>query len=58
MLHRLRYCALTHDAEGGTSTPMLLTHSRHVWWSLEWYVRPGVGAVARYVAERDPAARR
>ncbi|GAA4384135.1 hypothetical protein GCM10023088_52120 [Actinomadura verrucosospora] len=27
-LHRLRHCALTHDAEGGTSTPMLLARSR------------------------------
>jgi integrase/recombinase XerD len=24
ILHRLRHSALTHDAEGGTSTPMLL----------------------------------
>ncbi|MFE9313083.1 hypothetical protein ACIQCF_36340 [Streptomyces sp. NPDC088353] len=28
-LHRLRHSALTHDAEGGTSTPMLLARSRH-----------------------------
>ena len=27
-LHRLRHSALTHDAEGGTSTPMRLARSR------------------------------
>ncbi|GAA2122868.1 hypothetical protein GCM10009759_73640 [Kitasatospora saccharophila] len=56
-LHRLRHSALTHDAEGGTSTPMLLARSRHASVrSLERYARPGVDAVARHVAERDPAA--
>lgn len=54
-LHRLRHSALTHDAEDGTSTPMLLARSRHASVrSLERYARPGVDAVA----ERDPAARR
>ncbi|WP_242483194.1 hypothetical protein [Streptomyces sp. HSG2] len=58
-LHRLRHSSLTHDAEGGTSTPMLLARSRHASVrSLERYARPGVDAVARHVAERDPAARR
>ncbi|GAA3305790.1 hypothetical protein GCM10020295_60460 [Streptomyces cinereospinus] len=58
-LHRLRHSALTHDAEDGTSTPMLLARSRHASVrSLERYARPGVDAVARHVAERDPAARR
>ncbi|MEU2588645.1 hypothetical protein ABZ612_38645 [Streptomyces avermitilis] len=57
-LHRLRHSALTHDAEDGTSTPMLLARSRHASVrSLERYARPGVDAVARHVAERDPAAR-
>ncbi|MCX4458652.1 site-specific integrase [Streptomyces sp. NBC_01728] len=57
-LHRLRHSALTHDAESGTSTPMLLARSRHASVrSLERYARPGVDAVARHVAERDPAAR-
>ncbi|MEU1895733.1 site-specific integrase [Streptomyces pristinaespiralis] len=51
-LHRIRHSALTHDAEDGTSTPMLLARS------LERYARPGVDSVARHVAERDPAARR
>ncbi len=58
-LHRLRHRALTHDAEDGTSTPMLLARSRHASVrSLERYARPGVDSVARHVAERDPAARR
>ena len=57
--HRLRHSALTHDAEGGTSTPMLLARSRHVSVrSLERYARPGVDTLARHVAARDPAARR
>lgn len=56
-LHRLRHSALTHDAEDGTSTPMLLARSRHASVrSLERYARPGVDSVARHVAERDPAA--
>ncbi|MFB7083470.1 hypothetical protein [Streptomyces sp. NPDC056308] len=54
-LHRFRYSALTHDAEGDTSTPMLLARSRHASVrSLERNARPSVDAVA----ERDPAARR
>ena len=45
-LHRLRHSALTHDAEDGTSTPMLLARSRHASVrSLERYARPGVDAV-------------
>ncbi|MGW9212366.1 site-specific integrase [Embleya sp. NPDC055664] len=51
--------ARPHDAEDGTSTSMLLARSRHASVrSLERYARPGVDAVARHVAERDPAARR
>ncbi|WP_244189851.1 site-specific integrase [Streptomyces incarnatus] len=58
-LHRLRPSALAHDAEGGTSTPMLLARSRHASFrSLERYARPGADAVARHVASADPAARR
>ncbi|WP_019074982.1 hypothetical protein [Streptomyces hokutonensis] len=38
---------------------MPLAHYRHASVrSLERYARPGVDAVARYVAQRDPAARR
>ncbi|MFF7652467.1 tyrosine-type recombinase/integrase [Streptomyces sp. NPDC007983] len=58
-LHRLRHSALTHDAERGTSTPMLLARSRHASVrSLERYARPGVDSVAAHVAASDPAARR
>lgn len=57
-LHRWRHSALTHDAENGTSTPMLLARSRHASVrSLERYARPGVDAVPRHVASQDPAAR-
>ncbi|MGP3974422.1 tyrosine-type recombinase/integrase [Streptomyces sp. 8N114] len=57
--HRLRHSALTHDAEDGTSTPMLLARSRHASVrSLERYAGPDVDAVAQHVADRDPAARR
>lgn len=58
-LHQLRHSALTHDAEAGTSTPMLLARSRHASIrSLERYARPGVDAVAHHVATQDPANRR
>jgi len=58
-LHQLRHSLLTHEAEAGTSTPMLLAISRHASVrSLERYARPGPEAVARHIAERDPAARR
>jgi integrase/recombinase XerD len=58
-LHHLRHSALTHEAEDGTNTPMLLARSRHASVrSLERYARPGPEAVARHVAGRDPAARR
>ncbi|GAA3084284.1 hypothetical protein GCM10017562_62510 [Streptomyces roseofulvus] len=57
-LHQLRHTALTHDAKHGTSTPMLPARSRHASVrSLERYARPGVDAIARHVAERNPAAR-
>ena len=55
-LHQLRHSALTHAAEDGTNTPILLARSRHTSVrSLERYARPGPEAVARYVAEHDPA---
>jgi integrase/recombinase XerD len=51
--------ALTHAAEDGTSTPILLARSRHTSVRLlERYARPGPEAVSRYVAEDDPARRR
>jgi integrase/recombinase XerD len=58
-LHQLRHSALTHEAEDGTNTPMLLARSRHASVrSLERYAQPSAEAVARHVASRDPAARR
>jgi len=58
-LHQLRHSALTHDAESGTNTPMLLARSRHASMrSLERYDRPGPEALARHAAATDPAARR
>ncbi|MBV9172235.1 MAG: site-specific integrase [Chloroflexi bacterium] len=58
-LHQLRHSALTHAAEDGTSTPLLLARSRHASArSLERYARPSPEAVARELAERDPAPRR
>jgi integrase len=58
-LHQLRHSALTHAAEDGTNLPMLLARSRHASVrSLERYARPGPEAVARRLAETDPARRR
>jgi integrase/recombinase XerD len=58
-LHQLRHSALTHEAEDGTNTPMLLARSRHASVrSLERYARSSPEAVGRHVAGRDPAARR
>jgi integrase/recombinase XerD len=58
-LHQLRHSALTHAAEDGTNLPLLLARSRHASVrSLERYARPGPEAVARHLAETDPARRR
>ena len=58
-LHQLRHSALTHDAEAGASTPMLMAKSGHTSVrSLARYARPSAEALARYQAERDPARRR
>ncbi len=58
-LHQLWHSLLIHEAEDGTSTPMLLARSRHASVrSLERYARPGPEAVARHVAAADPAAQR
>jgi integrase len=58
-LHQLRHSALTHAAEDGTNLPLLLARSRHASVrSLERYARPGPEAVARHLAETDPAHRR
>ena len=58
-LHQLRHSALTHDAEDGASTPMLMTKSGHTSiTSLARYARPSAEALARMQAQRDPARRR
>jgi integrase len=58
-LHQLRHSALTHDAESGTSTPMLMARSGHTSVrSLAKYARVSAEALARHQAEHDPASRR
>jgi integrase len=58
-LHQLRHSALTHDAEDGASTPMLMAKSGHTnVASLARYARPSAEALARWQASRDPAGRR
>jgi integrase/recombinase XerD len=58
-LHQLRHSALTHDAEDGTATPMLMARSGHTSVrSLVRYARMSVEALQRHQAERDPARRR
>jgi integrase len=58
-LHQLRHFALTHDAEDGTSTPMLMARSGHnSVRSLAKYARVSAEALQRHQAERDPARRR
>jgi integrase len=58
-LHQLRHSALTHAAETGASTPMLMALSGHTSVrSLATYARVSAEALGRWQAERDPAARR
>ena len=58
-LHQLRHSALTHDAEAGASTPMLLAKSGHTSVaSLARYARPPAEALARWQERNDPARRR
>jgi integrase/recombinase XerC/integrase/recombinase XerD len=58
-LHQLRHSALTHDAEDGTSTPMLMARSGHISVrSLAKYARVSAEALQRHQADRDPAVRR
>jgi integrase/recombinase XerC/integrase/recombinase XerD len=58
-LHQLRHSALTHEAERGTSTPMLMARSGHTSVrSLAKYARVSAEALARHQAEHDPASRR
>ena len=58
-LHQLRHSALTHDAESGASTPMLMAKSGHTSVaSLARYARPSAEALARWQERNDPARRR
>ena len=58
-LHQLRHSALTHDAEDGTGTPMLMARSGHTSVrSLAKYARVSAEALQRHQADRDPARRR
>jgi integrase len=58
-LHQLRHSALTHDAEDGASTPMLMAKSGHTSvTSLARYARPSAEALARWQEHNDPARRR
>jgi integrase len=58
-LHQMRHSSLTHDAEDGTSTPMLMARSGHTSVrSLAKYARVSAQALQRHQAERDPARRR
>ncbi len=58
-LHQLRHSGLTHAAEDGASTPMLMALSGHTSVrSLARYARISAEALGRWQAERDPAARR
>ena len=58
-LHQLRHSALTHDAEHGTGTPMLMARSGHTSVrSLAKYARVSDEALMRHQAQRDPLRRR
>jgi integrase/recombinase XerC/integrase/recombinase XerD len=58
-LHQLRHSALTHDAEDGASTPMLMARSGHTSVrSLARYAWVSAEALERHQAARDPDRRR
>jgi integrase/recombinase XerC/integrase/recombinase XerD len=58
-LHQLRHSAITHLAQAGESTVLLMAKSRHrSLRSLQRYARPGPEAVAALTARHDPARRR
>jgi integrase len=58
-LHQLRHSALTHAAEDGVNTAMLMARSGHTSVrSLVRYARVGKEALLRHQAETDPARRR
>ncbi len=58
-LHQLRHSALTHLAEAGESTVLLMAKGRlQSLRTLQRYARPGPEAVAALTARNDPARRR
>ncbi|MFE6921095.1 tyrosine-type recombinase/integrase [Nocardia sp. NPDC057663] len=58
-LHPLRHSRLTHAAEEGASTPVLMKLSGHTSVrSLAKYARVSDEGLRRYQADSDPAARR
>jgi integrase len=58
-LHQLRHSGLTHAAEDGASTPMLMALSGHTSVrSLAKHARVSAEALGKWQAERDPAGRR
>lgn len=58
-LHQLRHSALSHAAEDGTSTPMLMARSGHTSVrSLVKYARVSAAALQRHQEATDPARRR
>jgi integrase len=58
-LHQLRHSKLTHAAEDGASTPMLMRMSGHTSVrSLAKYARPSAEALMAWQAKTDPAAAR
>ena len=57
-LHQLRHSALTHAAEQGASTPLLMALSGHTSTrSLARYARVSAEALQRWQQERDPGRR-
>jgi integrase len=58
-LHQLRHSALTHLAEAGESTVLLMAKGRlRSLRTLQRYARPGPEAVAALTARNDPSRRR
>jgi integrase/recombinase XerC/integrase/recombinase XerD len=58
-LHQLRHSALTHGAEDGTPTPMLMARSGHTSVrSLAKYARVSAEALRQHQAQTDPARRK
>jgi integrase len=57
-LHQLRHTALTHDAEAGASTAVLMAHSGHTSTrSLARYAQVSADALQRWQEDRDPTRR-